>query len=238
MNKCNVIRDLLPLYADKVCSEDSKEMVEEHLAECQECKQELEDYCYNTGIDEVSPEIAMKNFKKKMGKKNFKKVVISVMVCLAVILGGGYILFVPEFNVPYSEDLLTANIPVDEGIDVYINLPNYTNVYSTGVYNTDGEIDVYLTVTRNLWSMIVPDFAHDNNFWRTNGYIGTSFQASDDMPFKKSAQTYFNTNSEIVRIHYADFKSSPFGIKDIEMNVAVHNETATTHLIWTSPETE
>ena len=31
MNKCNVIRDLLPLYADKVCSEDSKEMVESIL---------------------------------------------------------------------------------------------------------------------------------------------------------------------------------------------------------------
>ena len=74
MNKCNVIRDLLPLYADKVCSEDSKEMVEEHLAECKECKQELEDYCYKTGIEEVSTDVVMKNFKKKMGKKNFKKV--------------------------------------------------------------------------------------------------------------------------------------------------------------------
>ena len=66
MNKCNVIRDLLPLYADKVCSEDSKEMVEEHLANCKKCKQELEDYCYNTGIDEVSTDVAIKNFKKKM----------------------------------------------------------------------------------------------------------------------------------------------------------------------------
>jgi hypothetical protein len=173
-----------------------------------------------------------------MGKKNFKKVVVSVIVCLAVIFGGGYMLFVPEFNVSYSDELLTANIPVDEGVNVYINLPNYTNVYSTGVYNNDGEIDVYLTITRNLWSMIVPDFAKDNNFWRTNGYVGASFQASDDMPFKKSAQTYFNTNSEIVRIHYADFKSSPFGVKDIEMNIAVHNENAETHLIWSAPETE
>lgn len=238
MNKCNVIRDLLPLYADKVCSEDSKVMVEEHLAECKECKQELEDYCYNTGIDEVSTDVAMKNFKKEMNKKNFKKIFVSVIVCLAVILGGAYMLFVPEFNVPYSEDLLTADIAIDEGVNVYINLPNYTNVYSTGVYNNDDEIDVYLTVTRNLWSMIVPDFSPDNNFWRTNGYIGTSFQASDDMPFKKSAQTYFNTNSEIVRIHYAEFESSPFGIKDIEMNVAVHNENAQTHLIWSASETE
>ena len=34
---CEVIRDLLPLYADHVCSERSREMVETHLAECPAC---------------------------------------------------------------------------------------------------------------------------------------------------------------------------------------------------------
>ena len=34
---CNVIRDLLPLYADGACSEESRVMVEEHLQECQSC---------------------------------------------------------------------------------------------------------------------------------------------------------------------------------------------------------
>lgn len=238
MNKCGIVKDLLPLYADDVCTPESKKFVAEHLAECEECQKELESYNFDVKVTSADEKKAVKSFKKEIDKKNFKKVFISVIVCLSVILGGTYMLFIPEFNVPYSEDLLTANIPVDEGINVYINLPNYTNVYSTGVYNTDGEIDVYLTVTRNLWAMIVPDFSHNNNFWRTNGYIGTSFQASDDMPFKKSAQTYFNTNNEIVRIHYAEFESSPFGIKDIEMNVAVHNKKATTHLIWSAPETE
>ncbi|MBD5448622.1 MAG: zf-HC2 domain-containing protein [Lachnospiraceae bacterium] len=34
---CNVIRDLLPLYADQICSNESKELVDEHLAECGNC---------------------------------------------------------------------------------------------------------------------------------------------------------------------------------------------------------
>ena len=34
---CDVIRDLLPLYADEACSNDSRKIVEEHLAECPEC---------------------------------------------------------------------------------------------------------------------------------------------------------------------------------------------------------
>ena len=32
--ECDVIRDLLPLYADDACSEGSRRMVEEHLTEC------------------------------------------------------------------------------------------------------------------------------------------------------------------------------------------------------------
>ena len=35
---CNVNKDLLPLYVDNVCSEESKSMVEEHLAGCEECQ--------------------------------------------------------------------------------------------------------------------------------------------------------------------------------------------------------
>ena len=35
---CNVIKDLLILYEDDACSEDSRKAVEEHLNECQECR--------------------------------------------------------------------------------------------------------------------------------------------------------------------------------------------------------
>lgn len=38
---CEIIRDLLPLYHDNVCSEKSCKLVEEHLATCEECTAEL-----------------------------------------------------------------------------------------------------------------------------------------------------------------------------------------------------
>lgn len=34
---CEVIRDLLPLYVDEICSDKSRELVDEHLGECAEC---------------------------------------------------------------------------------------------------------------------------------------------------------------------------------------------------------
>ena len=38
---CDVIRDLLPLYAEDMVSEDSKQLVDEHLCECDPCSKEL-----------------------------------------------------------------------------------------------------------------------------------------------------------------------------------------------------
>ena len=38
---CEIIQDLLPLYVDDVCSEKSIDMIEEHLRECEECR----NYC-------------------------------------------------------------------------------------------------------------------------------------------------------------------------------------------------
>jgi len=38
---CEIIKDLLPLYHDNVCSEDSRKLIEEHLSVCEKCRDEL-----------------------------------------------------------------------------------------------------------------------------------------------------------------------------------------------------
>ena len=43
MMKCEIIRDLIPLYLDKVCSEDSRKLVEDHLSECSECRKYMKE---------------------------------------------------------------------------------------------------------------------------------------------------------------------------------------------------
>ena len=42
MNKCNLVRDLLPLYVDDALSEDSRAFVERHLKTCPACAKEAE----------------------------------------------------------------------------------------------------------------------------------------------------------------------------------------------------
>lgn len=61
MLDCDVVRDLLPLYADDACSEKSRALVKEHLLECAECRAML---------------IRLKNTEIEDGLKNEKGTVI------------------------------------------------------------------------------------------------------------------------------------------------------------------
>ena len=50
---CNVIIDLLPLYKEEICSEATRELVEEHRRSCEYCRQ----LCENMTLPE--PEHAL-----------------------------------------------------------------------------------------------------------------------------------------------------------------------------------
>ncbi|ABX43455.1 DUF3955 domain-containing protein [Lachnoclostridium phytofermentans] len=73
MNKsCDIVRDLIPLYIDNVCSQESRKFVEEHVEHCESCKEELsknriefESMTFKTDKEEVE---AMKNIAHKWKK--------------------------------------------------------------------------------------------------------------------------------------------------------------------------
>ena len=39
---CNIIKDLMPSFVDEICSEDSKNLIYEHIQSCEQCKEFLE----------------------------------------------------------------------------------------------------------------------------------------------------------------------------------------------------
>ncbi len=93
MNKfdCDIIKDLLPLYADSVCSEKTTDIVKEHLEECSECYEELRKIKVCPIVPEVDEDMkkAVKNAGKRI-KKGKKKTIIETvaLVLILVILFG------------------------------------------------------------------------------------------------------------------------------------------------------
>ncbi len=85
---CDVIQDLLALYHDGVCSEESRAAVEEHLAECERCSsvaKQLEDTALENSIAEQAENVIGKHHKKQ-NKKLRLVLIIACSVILAVVL--------------------------------------------------------------------------------------------------------------------------------------------------------
>ena len=51
---CNIVKDLIPLYIDGCCCEESDKVVEEHIRDCGDCKRLLEDMKSSSDIITVS----------------------------------------------------------------------------------------------------------------------------------------------------------------------------------------
>lgn len=82
---CKVIEDLMPLYADGICSEDTKTVVEHHTAECHECRKKLEDMTAELGnkSEKQSPQ---ENPFKKVRRHYAKLVIVTLCICAAVMI--------------------------------------------------------------------------------------------------------------------------------------------------------
>lgn len=104
---CNLIRDILPLYHDSICSEESRCAVEEHLEECQECRQYYQKMCesdivealaYDDELEKKKAE-SLKGVKKKLKKKQtmstLKVIILGIVgvILMHFFMGGAMLAF-------------------------------------------------------------------------------------------------------------------------------------------------
>lgn len=88
---CGIIDDLLPLYVDGACSDESKDAIEAHLASCKACREKLERMQTETVVSETvksSGEITVAKYAKKVKKHRIKLAVgaVAISVIAACVL--------------------------------------------------------------------------------------------------------------------------------------------------------
>jgi len=88
---CEVIRDLLPLYADQACSEQSRALVNEHLLDCADCRdmlQKLKENEIENGLKQEKDSVlqyGIRQFKKRtaaVGSAVSGAFLIPILICL------------------------------------------------------------------------------------------------------------------------------------------------------------
>ena len=105
---CNIIRDLLPLYVDGVVSDDTSELVESHLAECEECRKEAERIKEHLSLpDSCQAEEAEARVIKDFGKEFRKRSRINALKA------AGSFLLVAVISWVLNWVMFSREIPID-----------------------------------------------------------------------------------------------------------------------------
>ena len=147
---CNVIQDLLPLYADDVVSEESRKLVEHHLECCPECRQTLGEIQTSIPIPQHTDDTALKIIKKKQQFRGLRIALIAAL-CVALLLAYPIYLIhansIEELGAEYGpECFIVTEYP---GGKVELNLTEDAQgayIYYLYEINEDNTTDLYLYI--------------------------------------------------------------------------------------------
>ena len=102
MNKdCSIVQDLLPLYAEDMLREGTKEYVDGHLAQCEACRAELAALKADVPSAPVNAQ-PLRSLKKQLRRKKFTAVLLAVTLALTLATAGFAYLTAPQY-LPYNE---------------------------------------------------------------------------------------------------------------------------------------
>ncbi|MCL1907199.1 MAG: zf-HC2 domain-containing protein [Propionibacteriaceae bacterium] len=166
---CSVITDLMKPYVGDTASNDTRQLVDDHLTTCEDCETTLADLRSKLdkelGKADASHINILKKTKKKIRGRNFIILAVAATSAFALGLGGFWFIFHHDTPLAYSEKLL--NVSADR-VDITLDsqevatqtlvklsaTKNYYGQYSTSrllmVDSVPTEV-IYLYVTET-WS--------------------------------------------------------------------------------------
>lgn len=165
---CKIAEDLLPLYLDDSCSEDSRAALEEHLKECPSCRAELarmqNDITDNIRAERSAPALAAYARKVRKHRIRMAVSVTFVTVIASAVLALGYLTVQDMYNQrsPHIHEaeagtcnLTSADLETSaEEIGQYVFYTNYTQIEVTVRKSGSAQGTVMLWDTTNEDSFI------------------------------------------------------------------------------------
>ena len=110
---CKVIEDMLPMYYDDVCSEETAALVAQHLQECPHCSKIMDDLTNDFVIEAEKPD-DIKPLKRLQKSYKKKKLIALIAILLVVAMVPVAFLFgnehgKPHHQIEYSEEDAVAD---------------------------------------------------------------------------------------------------------------------------------
>ncbi|MGX8774045.1 MAG: zf-HC2 domain-containing protein [Bacillota bacterium] len=157
--KCEVIKDLLPLYVDGVVSDESRELIEEHLKTCPDCSE----YCRL--LREETPDVSTVEFADEAASLKRIKRRITRNQLLSTIIIATFIIIVlaviNSFNLAEYQGSLEENLSFELPAGYELSeSPEYTNGDGTNYIRDSEKTTEILNV--NYYGTVG---SHDFTWW-------------------------------------------------------------------------
>lgn len=114
-NECNIVRDILPLYAESMVSSDTADFVEEHLKGCDACRKEYEKAKEPQPAQEIADAAPLLKLSRKLKVKRIQTISLTAVFMMALFVSAFAVLDAPIY-LPYSEGLVTPEQLGDKGM--------------------------------------------------------------------------------------------------------------------------
>lgn len=149
---CGVIGDLLPLYAEAICSEQSGELVEAHLRECEKCRQ-----LYET-IKKAAPLPSddgdgLKRLNAELRTRRLRVSAIAALFVFVLLLSAFHWLSAPRY-IPYSAGLTQVS---ESGDYIIISFPESVPRVNMeyGANPDTGAMEYFISAWTSPWDQIM-----------------------------------------------------------------------------------
>ncbi len=158
---CKLIQDLLPLYYDGVCSDESREIIEAHLSECAECSRIFGEIREADSVSiPAAPihEMQKANSLKKVKRKILRKQILiaaAVLVAAAVIWFGISIPLKLSVDAAKSENISVSLLNGDLIARLHGSFPGDIRIKNVELNSgAEGKYYMFFNISENKWDRL------------------------------------------------------------------------------------
>lgn len=147
---CNVIRDLLPLYAEKLTSPDSNRLVEEHLTDCPECSRQLSVMQKAAPMPVEVDTDPLEKIRQIMRKRWALTALTAVLLVVTIVCQGVLLL---DATVYLTPEQAVESVEVKENGNIVLHMTGYVNGYGMDTLDETGTV-WGIVATSNLQKLL------------------------------------------------------------------------------------
>ena len=236
---CNVAQDLMQPYVEDILSKDSRDLLEEHISECDTCKLRLDEIrSINQELDgkteaggkAVLPAydedaVTFKDFKKWISFRRAIAVIVTLTLTISLCIGIAYYIQAYQSYIPFEETGITVDengmICTDQAYQMC-----FGELYET---NTSGNI------THEIMFMYLTSSIYSRHFEKPEKMIIWDPKELDVDLNKEVTEVYYASPKFLKKTKSLNFKRElmiPPSLSQTERQALIEEMMAESVLLW------